>query len=166
MPTGASCCRLATCFTFFGVPYCFAVPHSFISQQYCTLTCRSPDVQAVPCIPRCDQDNLRFVSWPPVSEGHYVLHPEPITGGNVGDAMQSGALFARKFDLEVCDVSASNPVKNARVVPWGVACWAEFLHCCILERMVRSYSSKGRDKMPRQYRPGWAADKRPCLYNK
>lgn len=48
-----------------------------------------------------EQDNLRFVSWPSVSEGHYVLHPDPITNGNVGEAMQSGALFARKFDLEV-----------------------------------------------------------------
>lgn len=41
------------------------------------------------------------MSWPDVSEGHYVLHPDPITGGNVGVAMQSGALFARKFDSEV-----------------------------------------------------------------
>lgn len=49
----------------------------------------------------CEQDNLRFVSWPSVSEGHYVLHPDPITSDNVGEAMESGALFARKFDLEV-----------------------------------------------------------------
>ena len=47
------------------------------------------------------QDNLRFVSWPPVSEGHYVLHPDPITRDNVDEAIQSGALFARKFDTEV-----------------------------------------------------------------
>ena len=47
------------------------------------------------------QDNLRFVSCPPVSEGHYVLHPDPITRDNVDEAIQSGALFARKFDTEV-----------------------------------------------------------------
>lgn len=44
------------------------------------------------------------MSWPAVSEGHYVLHPDPITGGidgNLNMAMDSGALFARKFDLEV-----------------------------------------------------------------
>ncbi|CAN0083954.1 unnamed protein product, partial [Ectocarpus sp. 8 AP-2014] len=49
-------------------------------------------------------DNLRFVSWPDVIEGHYVLHPDPITGGasgNVNVAMDSGALFARKFDTKV-----------------------------------------------------------------
>ncbi|CAN0471159.1 unnamed protein product [Ascophyllum nodosum] len=46
-------------------------------------------------------DNLRFVSCPPVSEGHYVLHPDPITRDNVDEAIQSGALFARKFDTEV-----------------------------------------------------------------
>ena len=47
------------------------------------------------------QDNLRFVSWPPVSEGDYDLHPDPITRDNVDEAIQSGALFARKFDTEV-----------------------------------------------------------------
>eukprot|EP00752_Nemacystus_decipiens_P018256 g16381.t2 len=65
--------------------------------------------QTVLCHPlapsfRVHPDNLRFVSWPPVSEGHYVLHPDPITSGvdgNVNVAMESGALFARKFDLEV-----------------------------------------------------------------
>lgn len=33
-----------------------------------------------------------------------MLHPDPITSGangNVNDAMESGALFARKFDFEV-----------------------------------------------------------------
>lgn len=44
---------------------------------------------------------MRFVSWPEVSEGYYVLHPDPITISNVALAMESGALFARKFDLEV-----------------------------------------------------------------
>lgn len=47
------------------------------------------------------QDNMRFVSWPIVSEGYYVLHPDPITNTNIGLAMDSGALFARKFDLKV-----------------------------------------------------------------
>lgn len=47
------------------------------------------------------QDNMRFVSWPVVSEGYYVLHPDPITNANVRLAMDSGALFARKFDLKV-----------------------------------------------------------------
>lgn len=51
--------------------------------------------------PPFEQDNGRFVSWPPVGEGYYVLHPDPITSANLGLAMQSGALFARKFDLEV-----------------------------------------------------------------
>ncbi|CAN0460592.1 unnamed protein product, partial [Ascophyllum nodosum] len=46
-------------------------------------------------------DNLRFVSCSPVSEGHYVLHPDPITRYNVDEAIQSGVLFARKFDTEV-----------------------------------------------------------------
>lgn len=54
------------------------------------------------CATPTKQDNMRFVSWPVVSEGHYVLHPDPITTNNVGFAMASGALFARKFDLEVC----------------------------------------------------------------
>lgn len=44
---------------------------------------------------------MRFVSWPVVSEGYYVLHPDPISGSNVISAMESGAIFARKFDLQV-----------------------------------------------------------------
>ncbi|CAM9341638.1 unnamed protein product [Ectocarpus fasciculatus] len=71
-------------------------------------------------------DNLRFVSWPDVSEGHYVLHPDPITGGtsgNVNVAMDSGALFARKFDTKVSQeaytvleksLSEPNPGRLAR----------------------------------------------------
>eukprot|EP00903_Cladosiphon_okamuranus_P019304 g17744.t1 len=87
--------------------------------------------QTVLCHPlapsfRVHPDNLRFVSWPPVSEGHYVLHPDPITGGvdgNVNVAMESGALFARKFDLEVSQeayavveesLSESKPGRQAR----------------------------------------------------
>ncbi|CAB1121365.1 GT14 [Ectocarpus sp. CCAP 1310/34] len=71
-------------------------------------------------------DNLRFVSWPDVIEGHYVLHPDPITGGasgNVNVAMDSGALFARKFDTKVSQeaytvleksLSEPNPGRLAR----------------------------------------------------
>ncbi|CAM9458612.1 unnamed protein product [Ectocarpus sp. 13 AM-2016] len=71
-------------------------------------------------------DNLRFVSWPDVIEGHYVLHPDPITGGtsgNVNVAMNSGALFARKFDTKASQeaytvleksLSEPNPGRLAR----------------------------------------------------
>lgn len=43
-----------------------------------------------------------------------MLHPDPITGGidgNLNIAMDSGALFARKFDLEVrlCHLSDITP---------------------------------------------------------
>lgn len=44
---------------------------------------------------------MRFVSWPDVGEEFYVLHPDPITAANVGPALGSGALFARKFDYKV-----------------------------------------------------------------
>lgn len=47
------------------------------------------------------QDNLRYVFWPVVGEDYYVLHPDPITESNVQLAIDSGGLFARKFDLKV-----------------------------------------------------------------
>ena len=40
-----------------------------------------------------------------------MLHPDPITSGvdgNVNVAMESGALFARKFDLEVRSIALEN----------------------------------------------------------
>ncbi|CAM9851846.1 unnamed protein product, partial [Pylaiella littoralis] len=87
--------------------------------------------QTVLCHPlapnfRVQKDNLRFVSWPSVPKGHYVLHPDPMTGGkdgNINIAMDSGALFARKFDLEVSQeayavleksLSKPNPVRLAK----------------------------------------------------
>lgn len=63
------------------------------------------------------------MSWPSVSEGHYVLHPDPITGGpdgNVKLAMESGALFARKFDSKVgtCFIPMflSRPLPNPHLI--------------------------------------------------
>ncbi|CAM9862854.1 unnamed protein product, partial [Sphacelaria rigidula] len=62
--------------------------------------------QTVLCHPQAPSfpvyaDNMRFVSWPDVGEEFYVLHPDPITAANVGPALGSGALFARKFDYKV-----------------------------------------------------------------
>lgn len=45
------------------------------------------------------------MSWPEVREGFYVLHPDPITLESVSSAIDSGALFARKFDVEVSHTS-------------------------------------------------------------
>ena len=63
--------------------------------KYC---CRVSCINFVACF---GQDNLRLVSCSPVSEGHYVLHPDPITRYNVDEAIQNGVLFARKFDTEI-----------------------------------------------------------------
>ncbi|CAN0180427.1 unnamed protein product, partial [Discosporangium mesarthrocarpum] len=75
--------------------------------------------QTVLCHPQAPDfpvhnDNLRYVAWPWVGEGHYVLHPNPITPGNLAAARNSGGFFARKFTLEVSGpmVFASLPLST------------------------------------------------------
>lgn len=49
-------------------------------------------------------DNLRLVNWPYFDpETEWVLHPDPVQSKHVPKLMNSGALFARKFELGTSD---------------------------------------------------------------
>ncbi|CAM9333771.1 unnamed protein product [Phaeothamnion confervicola] len=64
--------------------------------------------QTVACHPSAPEstricgDYLRQINWPQLLRGQtYRLHPKPISADQVFTFLSSGALFARKFDLEV-----------------------------------------------------------------
>ncbi|CAN0282876.1 unnamed protein product, partial [Hapterophycus canaliculatus] len=54
-------------------------------------------------------DNLRLINWPYFDpETEWVLHPDPVQPKHVDKLMNSGALFARKFELGTSDKAWSN----------------------------------------------------------
>lgn len=54
-------------------------------------------------------DNLRHVNWPVFDEEtEWVLHPDPVEPKHVKKLMNSGALFARKFEYGTSDQAWSN----------------------------------------------------------